>query len=90
MNGTKYFAVRDCADRDAARGPSRHHLQRGLAIRDRRLDPVGEREHFAPGIGQLHAVIGTLDQRQSGDGLQVAHLQRHRGLRQVQLHWPQP
>ena len=79
------FRGRDGADRDAARGLSRHHLQRGFAIRDRRLDPVGEREHFAPGIGQQHAVAGALDQRQSGERLQIAKLQRDRGLREMEL-----
>jgi hypothetical protein len=80
MNGTKYFRGADGADRYAAGGFPRHHLQRGLAIRDRSFDPVGQREHFTPSIGQQHAVSGTLNQRQPGECLQVAKLQRDRGL----------
>jgi hypothetical protein len=49
------------------------------------LDTVGEREHFAPGIRQQHAVAGALDQRQPGECLQVAKLQRDCRLRQMEL-----
>ena len=79
------FRGADGADRYAARGFPGHHLQGGFAIRDRCLDPVGQREHFAPGIRQQHAVAGALDQRQPGECLQVAKLQRDRGLGEMEL-----
>ena len=46
------FRGADGPDRYTACGFARHHLHRGFAIRDRKLDPVGQRKHFASGIRQ--------------------------------------
>ncbi len=60
-------------------------IERALAVRDRGLDALGERQHLLAGLRQQHAVAGPLHQRQAGEILELPELLGHGRLGQAEL-----
>ena len=82
--GAKYFAV--LTTPMATRPPvmPAHHVQLGRAVGDGGLDAVVEREHLAPGIGRTMPSPGPLQTAAGRQRLEVADLQRHCGLGEIE------
>ena len=70
---------------DGAAGSPGEQVKRALAVRDRSLDALRERQNFLARFGQEHPVASPLHQRQAGEILKLPELLRHGRLRQPEL-----